>query len=128
MPLSEQEQRMLDEMERHLLQRDADVVSAGKGAKKLSYRNIVLGCVLILLGVVALVLGVAIKLMVISILGFILMLGGVILAATPSKAKELSVDDLFAQTQNSKGKSKPAKKSFEERMNDRWDKRQDERP
>jgi len=41
MPLSEQEQRLLDEMERHLMRNDADVVSAPTDGRTLSYRNIV---------------------------------------------------------------------------------------
>ena len=48
MPLSEQEQRLLDEMERHLMSNDADVVTAPNRA--LSYRNIVLGSILVLAG------------------------------------------------------------------------------
>lgn len=48
MPLSEQEQRLLDEMERHLMNKDADVVSAPRDGQTLSYRNIVYGTVLVL--------------------------------------------------------------------------------
>ena len=46
MPLSEQEQRLLDEMERHLMRNDADVVSAPRDGRTLSYRNIVYGTIL----------------------------------------------------------------------------------
>ena len=35
MPLSEQEQRLLDEMERHLMRNDADVVSAPRDGRDL---------------------------------------------------------------------------------------------
>ena len=45
MPLSEQEQRLLDEMERHLMRNDADVVSAPRDGRTLSYRNIVYGTI-----------------------------------------------------------------------------------
>ena len=58
MPLSEQEQRLLDEMERHLMSNDTDVVTAPSRA--LSYRNIVLGSILVLAGLGALVVGVSI--------------------------------------------------------------------
>ena len=58
MPLSEQEQRLLDEMERHLMSNDADVVTAPSRA--LSYRNIVLGSILVLAGLGALIAGVSI--------------------------------------------------------------------
>jgi hypothetical protein len=45
----EQEQRLLDEMERHLMNKDADVV-ARPVTDALSYRNIVYGTVLVLVG------------------------------------------------------------------------------
>ena len=90
MPLSEQEQRMLDEMERHLLQHDADVVSAPSGDRALSYRNLVYGAVLLLVGVGGLVAAVAlgsqlgaVGSIIIGVVAFLAMLGGVILAFTP---------------------------------------------
>ena len=49
MPLSEQEQRLLDEMESHLMRNDADVVSAPTDGRTLSYRNIVYGTILVLI-------------------------------------------------------------------------------
>ena len=58
MPLSEQEQRLLDEMERHLMRNDADVVTAPQHGRSLSYRNIVYGTILVLLGLGALIVGV----------------------------------------------------------------------
>ena len=85
MPLSEQEQRLLDEMERHLLRNDADVVSAPDGARSLSYRNIVYGTILVLVGLGALVVGVSTQLIWVGVVGFVLMLGGVILAVTPMR-------------------------------------------
>ena len=59
MPLSEQEQRLLDEMERHLMRNDADVVSAPRDGRTLSYRNIVYGTILVLLGLGGLIVGVS---------------------------------------------------------------------
>lgn len=61
MPLSEQEQRLLDEMERHLMQNDADVVSAHAGDRALSYRNLIYGAVLLLAGVGGLIVGVVVR-------------------------------------------------------------------
>ncbi|MET0735861.1 MAG: DUF3040 domain-containing protein [Microbacterium sp.] len=118
MPLSEQEQRLLDEMERHLMRNDADVVSAPRDGRTLSYRNIVYGTVLVLLGLGGLLVGVAIPLIVVGVIGFAVMLGGVILAVTPTRgALRPPVEPV----------GKPAKPrssaSFMDRMNDRWDKR-----
>ena len=85
MPLSEQEQRLLDEMERHLMRNDADVVSAPTDGRTLSYRNIVYGTVLVLVGLGALIVGVSTQLIVVGVIGFVVMLGGVILAVTPTR-------------------------------------------
>jgi hypothetical protein len=126
MPLSEQEQRLLDEMERHLLHNDADVVSAPSGDRALSYRNLVYGAVLLLVGIGALVAGVAlgstlgpVLSIVIGVIGFAAMLAGVILAATP-------VRRTAAVNPRATKPAKPqASASFMDRMNDRWDRRQD---
>ncbi len=86
MPLSEQEQRLLDEMERHLLHNDADVVTAPTGDRALSYRNLIYGAVLLLAGIGGLIAGVAVgdvPGIIIGVLGFAAMVAGVIFAATP---------------------------------------------
>ncbi|KQM40479.1 MULTISPECIES: DUF3040 domain-containing protein [Microbacterium] len=124
MPLSEQEQRLLDEMERHLMSNDTDVVSAPSRA--LSYRNIVLGSILVLAGLGALVAGVSIGFntgfvgIAVGVLGFLLMVGGVIFAVTPTRGA--------APTAPAAAKPRPARasgSSFMDRMNERWDRRHD---
>ncbi|GAB3598715.1 DUF3040 domain-containing protein [Microbacterium tumbae] len=126
MPLSEQEQRLLDEMERHLLQNDADVVSAPSGDRVLSYRNLVYGALLLLAGIGALVVGVAlgkelgIVAVVIGVIGFIAMLGGVMLAVTPTRRTTPVPPKEPKNGAASAG-------SFMDRMNDRWDRRQEGR-
>ena len=124
MPLSEQEQRLLDEMERHLMGNDADVVSAPHGDRALSYRNIVYGTILVLLGLGALLVGVAIPLTIVGVIGFLVMLGGVILAVTPARGGTVRA----AKNQTSEP-GKPAKPtgSLMDRMNERWDRRQGDR-
>jgi protein-S-isoprenylcysteine O-methyltransferase Ste14 len=125
MPLSEQEQRLLDEMERHLMRNDADVVTAPRDGRSLSYRNIVYGTVLVLLGLGGLIVGVATDLEVVSIIvgviGFLVMLGGVILAVTPTRGTARTTPDA------PKPATARAGTSFMDRMNDRWDRRQGER-
>ena len=125
MPLSEQEQRLLDEMERHLMHNDADVVTASRDGRTLSYRNIVYGTVLVLVGLGGRIAGVAgrgaIGLVLVGVVGFVLMLGGVILAVTPTRA----VAPRPVQTSAPSTPRKSA--SFMDRMNDRWDRRQEDR-
>ncbi|MEJ1155280.1 MULTISPECIES: DUF3040 domain-containing protein [Microbacterium] len=124
MPLSEQEQRLLDEMERHLMRNDADVVTAPQDGRGLSYRNIVYGTVLVLLGLGSLIVGVSIQLVVVGVIGFVIMLAGVILAVTPSKQNGSSPTPTEAPR---KAKAPSSSASFMDRMNDRWDKRQEDR-
>jgi len=121
MPLSEQEQRLLDEMERHLMQNDADVVHTSRAGRALSYRNIVYGTVLVLIGLGALIAGVAVPLTVVGVIGFVLMLGGVVLAVTPTKGGHAP-----RERSDPSATDKPAP-SFMDRMNDRWDRRQEGR-
>ncbi|WP_460773403.1 DUF3040 domain-containing protein [Microbacterium sp. GXF7504] len=118
MPLSEQEQRLLDEMERHLMGNDADVVSAGGSTRALSYRNIVIGSLLVLAGLGGLVAGLSTQLIVISVIGFVVMLVGVVFAVTPSRR------DVPVATDPAQRTAKPRQSSFMDRMNDRWDRRQ----
>lgn len=122
MPLSEQEQRLLDEMERHLMRNDADVVSAPREGQTLSYRNIVYGSVLVLLGLAGLVIGVSTSLIIVGVLAFVAMVSGVVLAVTPARGA-------IARPRATEGARKPRATggSFMDRMNDRWDRRQDGR-
>ena len=128
MPLSEQEQRLLDEMERHLLHNDADIVSAPSGDRALSYRNLVYGAVLLLLGIGALVAGVAlggqlgpVVSIVVGVIGFAAMVVGVILAATPVRR----VGGSTRPRSTTPSQTPQSSASFMDRMNDRWDRRQD---
>jgi len=121
MPLSEQEQRLLDEMERHLMRNDADVVSAPRDGRTLSYRNIVYGTVLVLLGLGGLIAGVSTGLVAIGVVAFIVMLGGVVLAVTPTKGSGRAPAD----GSRARPGTPHASTSFMDRMNERWDRRQD---
>ncbi|MDQ1128890.1 DUF3040 domain-containing protein [Microbacterium sp. SORGH_AS_0888] len=120
MPLSEQEQRLLDEMERHLMGNDADVVKADGGTRALSYRNIVIGSLLVLAGLGVLVFGLSSQIIVVGVVGFVVMLGGVVFALTPSRHLRSSVA-------HAPRAAKPSGASFMDRMNDRWDRRQEGR-
>lgn len=128
MPLSEQEQRLLDEMERHLMNKDADVVSAPREGQTLSYRNIVYGTVLVLLGLGGLIAGVASSLIVVGVIAFLVMVAGVVLAVTPAKGTADSVSAADSIPAGAGPARKPStSSSFMDRMNDRWDRRQGDR-
>ncbi|UWF76784.1 MULTISPECIES: DUF3040 domain-containing protein [Microbacterium] len=132
MPLSEQEQRLLDEMERHLLQNDADVVSAPSGDRALSYRNLVYGALLLLAGIGGLIAAVAlggrlgpVASIVVGVLAFLAMLAGVMLAFTPVRRSASGASG--SDPSRGRGPKPKGSGSFMDRLNDRWDRRQEER-
>lgn len=123
MPLSEQEQRLLDEMERNLYQNDADfVATVGSRRGRPNYRGIVLGVILVVAGIVALLIGVALRQPIVGVIGFAVMFGGVLVAISPAK----SVASAPAGSSSRQTASKPRRSgSFMDTINDRWDRRQD---
>ncbi|MBI5161920.1 MAG: DUF3040 domain-containing protein [Micrococcales bacterium] len=92
MPLSEQEQRLLDEMERNLYQGDAEyVATVGARQGRPSYAAIALGAVVALVGVAVLIVGVALRQPVIGVVGFVGMFAGALVAiAPPRRLRRLS--------------------------------------
>lgn len=125
MPLSEQEQRLLEEMERSLYQNDADFVATVNPRRgKPNYTILVIGVVVAVLGVATLVAGVIIRQPLVGVLGFAIMFGGVLLAvAPPRRAGSTAHHDI--PTVGSPRKASSSR--FMDTLNDRWDKRQDRR-
>ncbi|MBX9470462.1 DUF3040 domain-containing protein [Microcella sp.] len=124
MPLSEHEQRLLEEMERNLYQNDADFVATVSGRRgKPNYRLIVIGALLAVAGVAALVAGVIVQQPLIGVVGFGLMLGGVLMVLSPGRAP---ADATSAPAPGASAR-KPARASWMDTMTERWERRQDER-
>jgi hypothetical protein len=130
MPLSEQEQRLLEEMERSLYHNDADYVAtvSGRGGKR-NYTTIVVGILVGLLGIATIVTGVAIRLPIVGVIGFVVMFVGVLLAI--SMPKRAGADDPSATgssaTSNQASSRNATRPDFMGRLNERWEKRQDDR-
>ena len=123
MPLSEQEQRLLEEMERSLYQNDADFVATVSGRRgRPNYTQIVLGSLLAIAGVATLVAGVIVQLPIVGVIGFALMLGGVLLVLTPGKAAAGEPTSGAAQRPAAAPRQRP---SFMDTINERWERRQD---
>lgn len=120
MALSEEEQRLLDEMERNLYQNDVDYVATSGGARVLDYRRLVLGIFIAIAGIVVLFLGILFQQPLIGVAGFAVMFVGVLVAFSGGK-----VDPQKAAGQNGGGSQKPTAQSmsWEERANRRWDER-----
>ena len=119
MPLSEHEQHLLEEMERGLYHNDSDFVSTvGPHRGRPSYRTIVIGALIGILGVAVIVTGVVLHQPIVGVAGFVVMFGGVLVAISVPKR----VEDAEAPKGGSGNRA-----GFMDRMNERWDRRQDNR-
>jgi hypothetical protein len=96
MPLSEHEQRLLDQIERALYAEDPKFVSTVRGGRlrKPTRRRRLQGVAVFALGLVLLVVGVAVRALwiadnfpVLSVIGFLVMLTGAVMAVTSVGAK-----------------------------------------
>lgn len=129
MPLSEQEQRLLEEMERNLYKNDADFVATvgGSGRGRPNYRAIVIGVLLAVAGAGALIGGVASQLLIVGVLGFALMFVGVLVAITPSKRGPVAATPMTGAPSAAARPAPRARSGFMDRLNERWDRRQEGR-
>lgn len=132
MPLSEHEQRMLDQIESALYAEDPKFASSVRGGtlRPPSARRRVLGAVLFVVGLALLVSGVPLKdilvggFPVLSVVGFVLMFAGVVFAITgPVGGKGVPVGEA---TPIRSRKSKGSGGSFTTRMEERFRRRFEE--
>ena len=123
MPLSEQEQRLLEEMERSLYQNDADFVATVNPRRgKPNYTILVLGVLIAVVGIATLVGGVIIRQPLVGVLGFAIMFVGVLLAVAPPRRATAAAPSRTSGKAHGKTSG-----GFMDSLNERWDKRQDGR-
>ena len=128
MPLSEQEQRLLEEMERNLYQNDADfVATVSQRRGKPNYSIIAIGVLIGLAGVATLITGVVLRQSLIGLLGFVVMFAGVLVAITPPRSGGKAGKSGSGSQGAPRATSAPRSSSFMDSANERWDKRQDDR-
>lgn len=129
MPLSEHEQRLLEQIERALYAEDPKFASTVRGAKmrRPSRRRRLQGAALFLLGLVLLVVGVIVRLRafevpVISVFGFLVMFAGAVIAIIGGRKRaKAGADDPGDASGRGSGRS-----SFTQRMEDRFRRRFEE--
>ncbi|WP_410602340.1 DUF3040 domain-containing protein [Amycolatopsis sp. lyj-90] len=137
MPLSEHEQRLLDQIERELYAEDPKFASTVRGTRlrRPARRRRLQGIALFVVGVALLVLGVVVNIRVaeipvISVLGFLVMFFGVMLAVTSIRqgAETEGGKDSAGQGAGGGGggKSSPRRSSFTQRMEERFRQRFEE--
>lgn len=127
MPLSDNEQRLLEQMERALYAEDPKFASTMRGAARRSgsARRLMIGVGGLALGLVLLVVGVAKQMVPLAVVGFICMLAGTAYAVSGHRKGGPAgvVQSNGAVRQVSKRRSG----SFMQRLEQRWDRRRDER-
>ncbi|OXM71844.1 MULTISPECIES: DUF3040 domain-containing protein [Amycolatopsis] len=126
MPLSEHEQRLLDQIERELYAEDPKFASTVRGARfrRPARRRRIQGIALFVVGVALLVLGVMVRALwvadvpLMSVFGFVVMFAGAMLALFSGRGG--------GDGKSSGGKPVKAKSSFTQRMEERFRQRFEE--
>lgn len=137
MPLSEHEQRLLEQMERALYAEDPKFASSlrGKDPRSNFRRRVLLASVGFLIGIVLLMTGLVAQAPFVSVLGFVAMLLSVFLAVTSYRAvgtaSQLGVVDGGAVRTPRSSPRKPrgsgrAGGGLMSRLEERWNRRRDE--
>ncbi len=136
MPLSEHEQRLLEQMERALYAEDPKFASSlrGKDARSSFRRTVLLASLGFVLGIVLLMTGLVAQQTAVSVVGFVAMLGSAFVALTgyrrvSSSARLGVVDDAGIRGPRSTRPTsrKPrTQRRFMERLEERWNRRRDE--
>lgn len=112
MALSEREQKLLEEMERNLLQEDAGFASKVRsvGSSNKSARKMVGGVLVTILGLGLLIFSVALQVAFFGVIAFVVMLIGLVIASSNFQLPELP----------NMGTQPRGKNFFEDRWNQRF--------
>jgi hypothetical protein len=134
-PLSEHEQRLLEQMERALYAEDPKFASSLRGRDPRSNfrRRMALAVLGFILGVVALMAGLVAQAAPISVIGFVVMLASAFFAVTSyrqlSAAGRLGVVDTggsVRKPQQAAPRKARDRRGFMEKFEERWNRRRDE--
>ena len=150
MPLSEEELRLLEQMERALVAEDPKLASTLRGTKlrKQARRHMVLGALAFVLGIAVLMGGVILSEPLIGVLGFVIMLGSAyvtlnsyknrnralstaaVASADPATGLRVVPGGRAGRTRPSTGRSRtprqPKQGSMMERLEERWRRRREQ--
>ena len=133
MPLSEKEQRILDELEKQLSSDDptlAHQFGEPENASSFNTRRIALGGGVIIAGLALLIFAVSLPAVWLGVLAFIVMVGGAFVCLSSQPPKEIPLDDprrmhpSFTPGASGRGaKGSKEKSSFMKKLEQRWDER-----
>lgn len=140
MPLSEEEMRLLEQMERALVEEDPKFAHTLRGTvgQRASRRRAIIAGVVFAVGVVVLMTGAVAAIPLVGVAGFIIMLVSATVAVTTLRSSGKAEPAEFRETPQGfgvvdggrrggsvRGRAKPSKSrhSFMERMDERWRRR-----
>ncbi|GAA3480712.1 MULTISPECIES: DUF3040 domain-containing protein [Streptomyces] len=127
MPLSEHEQRMLEQMERALYAEDPKFATAleGSGLRTYTRRRVYQAVAGFLVGIALLMAGMVAQQIWISVVGFLVMLGCAVLAVTGWRKAPKPGEQQAAGGGSERRQSKP-RRTVMNRIEQRWQRRRDE--
>jgi len=129
MPLSEEEQRLLEQMEEALAAEDPKFVSTirGSSTRRKHKRVVILASFGFVIGICVLMSGAVTRLTLLAVAGFVIMLASAYLAIT--HWRRLGDPDLPSNVHpigKGKGRQSAQPSGFMNRMEDRWRRRRDD--
>jgi hypothetical protein len=131
-PLSEHEQRMLEQMERALYAEDPKFATAleGSGLRTYTRRRVYQAVAGFLVGIALLMAGMVAQLIWVSVVGFLVMLGCAVLAVTGWRKAPKAGEQQAAAGPGGTGaparRQARQRRSMMNRIEDRWQRRRDE--
>ncbi|WP_151772841.1 DUF3040 domain-containing protein [Streptomyces abyssomicinicus] len=131
MPLSEHEQRMLEQMERALYAEDPKFATAleGSGLRTYTRRRVYQAVAGFLVGIALLMTGMVAQQIWIGVVGFLVMLGCAVLAVTGWRKGPKPGEQPPADAPGAPGAAAQARKrSVMDRIEQRWQRRRDDQP
>ncbi|MGW0839303.1 DUF3040 domain-containing protein [Streptomyces sp. NPDC002787] len=130
MPLSEHEQRMLEQMERALYAEDPKFASAleGSGLRTYTRRRVYQAVAGFLVGIALLMAGMVAQQIWVSVVGFLVMLGCAVLAVTGWRKAPKPGEQPTGAAAGSAGAGRQTRqrRSMMDRIEQRWQRRRDE--
>ncbi|GAA3911508.1 spore wall synthesis complex protein [Streptomyces gulbargensis] len=128
MPLSEHEQRMLEQMERALYAEDPKFATAleGSGLRTYTRRRVYQAVAGFLVGIALLMAGMVAQQIWISVVGFLVMLGCAVLAVTGWRKAPKPGEQQAGGGVAAGGRQTRQRRSMMNRIEERWQRRRDE--
>ena len=123
MPLSEHEQRLLDEIEQALYAEDPKFASSVRSARPRSRTRVMLALsvVGVLAGLAVVLVGLTTNLIAVGVVGFVLIVGSCVAAAGALRGPRPNPSTALNAPQNPPGRNNKLRSKMEDRMRRRFD-------